>query len=755
MTKIDLHIHSSESQYKENDWIVKSSTADNIDVLLSKLDEYGVNLFSITDHNRFNTSLYLVIDEMMSMPDFKYKSIKGLVAGVEFDVLIEEGMHKCHIICIFDADNKKENYDKIHDAIEKDKLSVPEDYYSKERFEYILKDIGLSVILIACQRSSLNIASEKHNSLSESTSDPWTLIGSGYISALEFQKPNVEGILKSNLKEANIDSGLVMGSDCHEWSAYPMHDSKTTPVAFFHTEAKILPTFKGLLMGFSSPKTRFGTETNHNTDYIKDIRINGETINLVNGLNVIVGENGSGKSSILRIINGDEKLAYIKKIKKDNSITCDSIETDKIRYIGQGDIVKKFSDNSLFPDEYYDNVNVDEFRIAYGKFSQDLYDFILHNIDVHQSLSTLKDLTLDYFEDNGKNYFIRVDSFKTNRTTANEHQEKCEELSIVLEKVRSIRRDKYFKEFDDELKVIESRLQKIHRTISERSNKIQRESFVRNNIVSAINTYKTKIKQESTSVDRIRQDNQERRTKFLNRIAETIIRQSHPQTYPNIPDVIDGQSSKTSNGFSFNCEAAYNNKPVIDDFYSKMFTKDYRNTESISNISSKDEFKKAIRNCTSIDGIKENYDKNYTLFIDEMTKCRHYIVDGTKNNLGNTLGEMSLAYFKYIVFNDDRTIYLIDQPEDHISNLNISKKLIQYFNSIRYQKQLVIVTHNPLLVVNQDADNVIFVSKKNDLIEVKSGSLEYENDNYSILDLIAEHMDGGMDSIKRRLKVYE
>ena len=53
-----------------------------------------------------------------------------------------------------------------------------------------------------------------------------------------------------------------------------------------------------------------------------------------------------------------------------------------------------------------------------------------------------------------------------------------------------------------------------------------------------------------------------------------------------------------------------------------------------------------------------------------------------------------------------------------------------------------------------DVDNVIHLTKNNDVIEVKNGSLEYEDENYSILDLVKENLDGGYDAIERRLKAY-
>ena len=40
------------------------------------------------------------------------------------------------------------------------------------------------------------------------------------------------------------------------------------------------------------------------------------------------------------------------------------------------------------------------------------------------------------------------------------------------------------------------------------------------------------------------------------------------------------------------------------------------------------------------------------------------------------------------------------------------------------------------------------------MIEVKNGALEYENNEYSILDLVKENLDGGYEAIERRLKAY-
>ena len=89
MIKFDLHIHSYASKYKEGKSIVDNSTIENAEVLMDKLNEQGVGLFSITDHNRFWPELYMRLDALISSG--AYPNVKGLLAGVEFDVRMDPG----------------------------------------------------------------------------------------------------------------------------------------------------------------------------------------------------------------------------------------------------------------------------------------------------------------------------------------------------------------------------------------------------------------------------------------------------------------------------------------------------------------------------------------------------------------------------------------------------------------------------------------------------------------------------------------
>jgi len=192
--KFDLHIHSNASAYKEGSGIVDFSTVDNIPTLLSKLNENTVSLFSVIDHNRFDANLYKVIYKVLEQPDNSYPNVKKVLPGIEFGVKIDENMSKCHIITIFDICNNGNNLEKIESEVNKLSLQEAGDAYSKDKFESILKNIGLNTILIASRHKDIYNHSGKNSSLSDSTRNVEEIIEVGYINALEFQKPKVEGI---------------------------------------------------------------------------------------------------------------------------------------------------------------------------------------------------------------------------------------------------------------------------------------------------------------------------------------------------------------------------------------------------------------------------------------------------------------------------------------------------------------------------------------------------------------------------------
>ena len=104
-------------------------------------------------------------------------------------------------------------------------------------------------------------------------------------------------------------------------------------------------------------------------------------------------------------------------------------------------------------------------------------------------------------------------------------------------------------------------------------------------------------------------------------------------------------------------------------------------------------------------------------------------------------------------------MYIVDQPGDDISHSNLNNNVIEIFRRMAINKQVLFVTHKPELVVNLDVDNVIILKEDENSgeVEITNGALEYENEeeNVNILKDVANILDGGEETIRKRWKRYD
>lgn len=758
--KFDLHIHSQASAYKEVSDIVENSNIDALPKLLSKLNEHEIALFSITDHNRFDLQLYKRIIQILSMPKHEFPNVKTILPGVEFDIKLDEEMGKCHVIAIFNTQYDLVKMKKINDALQKDLLEAPNDFYSKERFQKILEDINLDTILIASQRKDIQNHNGKNNSLSDTTLDIEEIIRIGYIDALEFQTPKVEGILNCNLKQINLPIPLFSGSDCHDWNSYPYHDAVNKNLDFHHTKAKMLPTFKGLLMAITSPETRFNCRINTNPIIYKDIKTHQtESIKLVNGINAIIGENGSGKTTLLNLITGCNDK-HEKIIIQNNQLIVDSqVDPIKVKYIRQGEIIKKFHTNSIFTtaeSENFQDFDNSKFTQSYKNFSDDILKYIKNQIENRRKKGDLPRFSISYIDySKAKKYYINVTAAANFASEKNPHGKPLSTILKLIDGVKSLKSESYFNSYSQQIDSIISELEAILIEVQKKHNISEDTIKCKNIIVKHLRNYESIIRKNSSAYDQEIVEHGKQRQSCIDAICDYYKSVFSSVTWPEIPEPMEGASINPKQGFYFNKEATFNGICMIDSYLSKMFTKPYRNLAQIKNIDTLDELQKSIMYCSTISEIDNSWQDNLHKFIYEATKTKEYVTDENYQQIGNTLGELSLSYYKYLT--QDKTewnIFIIDQPEDNISNKNISQKLNSYFQDIRNQKQIIFATHNPLLVVNLDVDNVIFLSNQNGNLSIQDGCLEYENSNTDMLDLIAQNMDGGKETIEKRLKIY-
>jgi len=136
-------------------------------------------------------------------------------------------------------------------------------------------------------------------------------------------------------------------------------------------------------------------------------------------------------------------------------------------------------------------------------------------------------------------------------------------------------------------------------------------------------------------------------------------------------------------------------------------------------------------------------------------------------------GKQAFVILKLLLeFSDKKCPILIDQPEDSLDNRAIYRELVQYLKDKKKERQIIIVTHNPNVVVSADAEQIIVAnqhgkdSKNINSIKFQyvSGSLENTREkdeknkiileSQGIREHVCEILEGGYEAFKQRERKY-
>ena len=149
----------------------------------------------------------------------------------------------------------------------------------------------------------------------------------------------------------------------------------------------------------------------------------------------------------------------------------------------------------------------------------------------------------------------------------------------------------------------------------------------------------------------------------------------------------------------------------------------------------------------------------------------HITHDGDKI-LEMSPGKRSFVILKLLIEldNTNKCPILLDQPEDDLDNRSIFTELVKFIKEKKKERQIIITTHNPNLVVGTDAECVIVANqhgeKTKNIDNIKfnyiQGALEniHKNkgdlalDKQSIQGHVCDILEGGQDAFEKRRKKY-
>lgn len=774
--KIDLHIHSEFSKGKDGQKVAEN-TLSNLPVLVKGLIDNNVEMCAITDHDSFNYEIY----SELKKEEQKDNCISKVLPGIEFSVEFIDNK-VIHIVTIFD-DKDEEKVKRIEEIMLKGKgassyKKTKEAYTRKDYFE-ILSDINIDFIMIAHQKKTLTTQHKPHaNDVMSLGKDIFNeLVFMDYFDAYEFRNKKNEIYNKAYLTENKLEEKLrfITGSDCHRWKYYP-YTEEDEKAEFKFTYIKSLPSFKGLAMAVTDHH-RIELENsfyNPNEKYIKEIivEIDGEEklIPLSRGLNVIIGDNSVGKSLFLNAITNDCKkvdrrlhAGYEKYIQKNKLLFKTFIkEEDIFRFNQQGEIRSIFDDDGLKPDKYLSNfypnkINAFKYRNIVEQEIEKLFDALQKKFSYDEDIKKLPTFVIPTNESIDKSITF-IDNVKKIDTKV--LQGLVDLFGKVIENLNQLLSNTAL--LDSDRQHIETTLDMIklmNEKYVEKLDKCKRENEKINTFNTYIRSYKAKYIRKITDEQAVFSDYIEEKEIAIEDMAELMIKKRGLRSYaPDIAETVIVPETNPVDKYRFisKLQVEIINNDYIDDILKSIIKRGKEiDTQTITEADLKEMIKR-YPNEDEVVPLQVLRDK-VTARLDTDFKIRNTIVEENMDVYDEVSSGFDAQMYFTLLSGEmrDKGLYIIDQPEDHISQRAIKEKVLDQFRRMGSQRQVIMVTHNPQFIVNLDVDNVIYLSKDKGKFMIQSGALEYENDDYSILKIVADNIEGGLQTIQGRLKRYE
>lgn len=123
---------------------------------------------------------------------------------------------------------------------------------------------------------------------------------------------------------------------------------------------------------------------------------------------------------------------------------------------------------------------------------------------------------------------------------------------------------------------------------------------------------------------------------------------------------------------------------------------------------------------------------------------------------------IALLVLYLLMDEDDTRPLLIDQPEGNLDNSSVYKQLVPYIRKAKKRRQIILITHNPNLVVATDAEQIIIAtaerpsSQPYPRIRYDSGGLEHSvsGGDFGVREAVCLLLEGGEDAFRARENRY-
>lgn len=800
--KWDLHLHTRASKKKKGDSEYFGSgycfSDEEIQEFVKKVfHDNQTKLAAITDHDFFDVEQFIKIKEETSKLATSNSVEYCVLPGVECDVffklnsknaiIVDDDISdfiksdRVHIALIFNDDKwNREQYDKLHSILEEKYPSDDPIYIgdllsklTQNKFEFVAlphftKTNGIEDALpdyVDGQKVITNIE----------TKITWLL--SGYFPLLDsrvkdFIDLKVVEFYNQLQEKHGFPIPIVLTSDNHDYRRYD--DSE---LSWF----KATPSFKGLKMCCSDYQMRVKyTPDVPKSAYISKIIIDGSSdlissceIELSDNLNCVIGGRSSGKSLLLKkIIQSSGSSAVddeLKKYKKyDSGMSVKLIAQDgslykgKPEYISQGSIIQKYinsNDNSNLASDFKEYFPK---AVNFDSILKEKEEIRLICLRIDSNLQSLSKISKEISNINMLGY-LKINKIQFKNTISNKVLlANFDNSQIIVNNLKKflaiIKENKSLVEpFKNLQHDINNLIERLELEYVKSFEKLQLYERIKKASIKFIYELEAKAegydKKEKTQVAAI--------GSLSNSILEWFNKyQALVNDVQLLKQKIDSlkQTETHSNEIpSFRFVIKIINTLMISDifhlFLERIKNKDIRESSKnfyqlIDKIITHEYELYVTKNLAT--SISEKLDSSY--------KIDYLIYE--KGELINNMSEgRKVSVFLNILLNKNDSIepLIIDQPEDDMDNNDIYSILVSSLRSRKSGRQIILATHDSNIVVNGDAENVIYANKANKKAKINYtyGALEYEDENTNIQKIICNTLEGGEEAFINRAFKYD
>lgn len=286
-----------------------------------------------------------------------------------------------------------------------------------------------------------------------------------------------------------------------------------------------------------------------------------------------------------------------------------------------------------------------------------------------------------------------------------------------------------------------------------------------------------KIIQEEKNLEKLNKDYQ----KLINDVSE-----NHSSFFDNFfnakTEILKQRSITKEQDLEFGMEVIFENRSFQENCINNIF--DQRKLNQFEDFSlqdykySKAEFKSDVEKIIKaiLNGklnLKNSYSRKEA--ITKLTQS-WFIFDYKIKQNGDEISEMSPGKKSFVLLkllielDSSKCPILLDQPEDDLDNRSIYNDLVKFIKTKKKDRQFIIATHNPNLVVGADSECIVVANQKGDKSENKiyqfeysQGSLEnsfldksskYILEQQGIQEHVCDILEGGKIAFEKRKEKY-